>query len=191
MISINLCVRADYGRFWQRQARRLKPGLLFNWQWSRNGEPVANSNLRSDADRMIAGLSASGSWRRMAGHELPGTRIVDTLHLRRATCMVALPGGRLWSARCCAVLYGDKIYACRHCHRLAYRTQREQAHDRAGSKADKLRNRLGWEAGILNGNGGKPKGMHWTTFSRLEAEHDSLAGESDSCRDDGKVWRSC
>jgi hypothetical protein len=75
-------------------------------------------------------------------------------------------------------LYGGKVYACRHCRKLAYRTQREQPHDRAGSKADKLRDRLGWEAGILNGNGGKPKGMHWTTFERLKTQHDALVNES-------------
>jgi hypothetical protein len=40
---------------------------------------------------------------------------------------------------------------------------------------------LGWELGILNGDGGKPKGMHWRTFKRLQVEHNvyveaSLAG---------------
>lgn len=74
--------------------------------------------------------------------------------------------------------YGGKVYACRHCHQLAYRTQREQPHDRAGSKADKLRDRLQWEAGILNGNGIKPKGMHWAKFDRLEAQHDALMEKS-------------
>ena len=72
-----------------------------------------------------------------------------------------------------AVLYGGKVYACRHCHKLAYQTQREQAHDRAGSRADTIRKRLGWEAGILNLPGGKPKGMHWRTFERLQAAHDA------------------
>ena len=68
--------------------------------------------------------------------------------------------------------------ACRHCHQLAYRTQLEQAYDRASSKADKLRERLQWEPGILNGNGCKPKGMHWRTFDRLEAQHDALVIQS-------------
>lgn len=44
--------------------------------------------------------------------------------------------------------------------------------------ADKLRDRLGWEAGILNGNGGKPKGMHWQTFERFQAQHDGLVHQS-------------
>ena len=77
-----------------------------------------------------------------------------------------------------AVLYGGKIYACRHYHQLTYKTQREQAHDRAGSKADELLDRLGWEAGILNGNSDKPKGMYWAVFERLEARHDALVNQT-------------
>ena len=37
---------------------------------------------------------------------------------------------------------------------------------------------MGWEPGILNGNGGKPKGMHWRVFERLEARHDALVNAS-------------
>lgn len=42
------------------------------------------------------------------------------------------------------------------------------------SQADKIRKRLAWPAGILNGEGGKPKGLHWATYRRLKAEHDRL-----------------
>jgi hypothetical protein len=82
------------------------------------------------------------------------------------------------NARLCGAV---GVYACRHCHNLAYRTQREQAYDRASSRADLNHKRLGWEPGILNGDGGKPKGMHWRTFERLHAAHEanvqrSLAG---------------
>jgi hypothetical protein len=45
-------------------------------------------------------------------------------------------------------------------------------------RADTIRRRLGWEPGILNGDGGKPKGMHWRTFERLKAEHDDFANAS-------------
>ena len=31
--------------------------------------------------------------------------------------------------------------------------------------------------GILNGNGWKPKGMHWRTFERLRAAHDAAVAE--------------
>jgi hypothetical protein len=33
---------------------------------------------------------------------------------------------------------------------------------------------VGWDAGILNGDGGKPKGMHWKTYQRLKGHHDAL-----------------
>jgi hypothetical protein len=77
-----------------------------------------------------------------------------------------------------AILYGGSIFACRHCYRLAYPSQRETDVDRAMRRADAIRRRLGWEPGILNGDGGKPKGMHWRTFERMKAEHDALVVEA-------------
>jgi hypothetical protein len=98
-----------------------------------------------------------------------------------------LGGRRAWflcpangCGRRVALLYlgGAGIFACRHCHRLAYACQREAADDRAARRADRIRDRLGWQAGILNRSGGKPKGMHWRTFERLTAEHDAFVGVS-------------
>ena len=37
-----------------------------------------------------------------------------------------------------------------------------------------LRKRLGWEAGIWHGEGGKPTGMRWKTHWRLKSDHDAL-----------------
>jgi len=91
-------------------------------------------------------------------------------------------GQRVWfrcpaqgCARRVAILYGGVIFACRHCHQLAYDCQRETADDRATRRADTILRRLGWEPGILNGEGWKPKGMHWRTFERLRAEHNVYA----------------
>ena len=71
------------------------------------------------------------------------------------------------------MLYGGAVFACRQCQRLAYASQREAPDDRACRRADKLRDRLGWEAGIFNGEGNKPKGMHWLTFWRMRTSHDA------------------
>jgi hypothetical protein len=57
---------------------------------------------------------------------------------------------------------------------LAYPSQRETYDDRAARRADRIRDKLGWEPGILSGDGLKPKGMHWNTFERLTAQHDSF-----------------
>lgn len=154
----------------------LKPGQSFNWQWSRNGEAVGNINIRTETDRVTLDYRTrdrGGEWQAMS-YPVWITWTSCTYGGQRAwwLCPAAGCGRRV------AVLFGGKIYACRHCHQLAYRTQREQAHDRAGNKADKLRDRLQWEPGILNGNGGKPRGMHWRTFWKLQAQHDAFVQQT-------------
>lgn len=72
-------------------------------------------------------------------------------------------------------LVGD-LFLCRHCHKLGYESQQVVQWDRLTLKADKIRDRLGWEAGILNGAGVRPKGMHWRTYWRLWSEHNRLVG---------------
>ena len=96
-----------------------------------------------------------------------------------------LGGSRAWficpavgCGRRVAILYGGGIFACRRCYRLAYASSREDACDRATRRADRLRARLDWEPGILNGGGEKPKWMRWRTFERLAAEHNAFVGES-------------
>lgn len=148
----------------------LKPGLSFGWTWTRRGEKVGNIDIRTDTDRVILNYRQrpnGGEWQDM---EYP---------VRLAWTPCNYGGQRVWwlcpavgCGRRVAVLYGGAVFACRHCHRLAYRCQREAPDDRATRRADKLRDRLGWEAGILNGEGGKPKGMHWKTYWRLKASHD-------------------
>lgn len=70
------------------------------------------------------------------------------------------------------------IFACRRCNRLAYDCQRETDDDRAMRRAETIRRRLGWEPGILNFPGGRPKGMHRRTFERLKGQHDAFVSES-------------
>lgn len=155
---------------------RLTPGQYFSWQWTRSGESVGNINIRTDHGRVTLiyrQRERGGEWQDM------------NYPVRLSWTHCSYGGQRAWwhcpavgCGRRVAVLYGGKVYACRHCHRLAYKCQRETPDDRASRQADKLRDRLGWEPGILNGNGGKPKGMHWRTFERLEARYDALVKAS-------------
>jgi hypothetical protein len=75
-----------------------------------------------------------------------------------------------------AILHSGSIFACRRCHRLVYQSQRNNMIDRIAGKAEKIRKRLGWQAGILNNTGdNKPKGMRWKTYWRLHSEHHQLS----------------
>ena len=62
----------------------------------------------------------------------------------------------------------DVRFACRICHRLRYRTQRERDPDRLLRKARKLWRRAGSTDGTEPYQ--KPKWMRWDTFSRLVLE---------------------
>lgn len=102
-----------------------------------------------------------------------------TVFLAKTTCNYG--GFRYWFiCRYCnrrvGLLYlSGGQFACRHCHRLAYKSERECNTYRLYRKADKIRVRLGWGAGVALPDGGKPKGMHWKTFYRMKARHDVTA----------------
>ena len=154
----------------QRQ-RLLKPGHSLTWSWSVNGETCATINLQVGTDRVTLNYRTrerGGGWRPMRYPIL----------LDWTGCNYG--GKRAWwlcpAADCgrrVAVIYAGDVFACRQCHHLAYRCQRETDDYRATRRADTIRQRLGWEPGILNGAGWKPKGMHWRTFERLENRHDA------------------
>ncbi len=147
----------------------LMPGLSFGWQWLVN-------------DRKVAGISIRVDWHHslVLSYRVKSTGELVEQRVPTQTSACHLGGKRRWFTcpRCSkrvAVLYAPgKYFACRNCYGLGYATQKEGAGDRAASRAEKLRKRLGWEAGILNGNGGRPKGMHLATYERLERRHDAL-----------------
>lgn len=73
------------------------------------------------------------------------------------------------------VLYCAGVYVCRHCIGALYRTQLMQPIDKLFRRVEKIRHKLGWQAGIAHGHGNRPKGMHRQTYDRLVWEHDKIA----------------
>jgi hypothetical protein len=146
----------------------LVPGNGFSWQWLVNDRQVAGISIRVDLLGMVL------SYRMKSTGEVVEQRV----QTQASPCH--LGGQRHWFTcpRCekrVAVLYAPgRYFACRTCGGLGYATQKEGSGDRSASRADKLRRRLGWAAGILNGDGGKPKGMHWKTYQRVKSHHDAL-----------------
>ena len=150
----------------------LKPGRAFGWNWLRGGETVASIQIRTEADRVILNYrrrSNGGEWQPI---ESPVYLEWTGLHFggRRAWFLCPAQG----CGRRVAILFGGSIFACRHCHKLAYECQRERFDDRAMRRADAIRRRLGWQPGIANPAGDKPKGMHWKTYRLLQAQHDEF-----------------
>jgi hypothetical protein len=166
---------ADYKQLDVRHLQR--DGLLerrwsFNVKWTRNGRPTGDINIRPESDRVILlyrtrERDGGEEW---THHEYP-------VMLERTPCHYG--GERVWFRcpviRCgkrVASLYGGAIFACRHCRRLAYESQRESVSDRADRKAWKIRERCKDDFGNLLEPLFKPKGMHERTFRRLVIAYD-------------------
>jgi hypothetical protein len=157
----------------------LTAGSSVSWQWSRNGVVVASINLRAEADRVVL------NYNNRSRHRNGGDWEPMSYAVRLAWTGCALGGQRVWwvcpangCGRRVALLHGSRFFACRRCHRLAYRSQRETDDARAMRRANAIRHRLGWGAGVLNGDGNKPKGMHWRTYWGLRAQYNDALSKA-------------
>lgn len=156
----------------------LKNGKSFGWNWTRNGEKMASIQVQVKDNRVILDYRHQWNGSEWKNQNYP-------VLLEWTPCNYG--GLRAWF-KCPASGCGRRvaklhlgsagIFACRHCDQLAYASQRENADDRATRQAAKIRDRLGWQPGILNGPGDKPKGMHWRTYQRLVYEHDTFVNQS-------------
>jgi hypothetical protein len=150
----------------------LVPGKAFECKWLFKGNVIAQISVRVEAGRVLLSYrhkTAGSDWR------------AEEYWVSLDYTPCNLGGKRPWflcPARGCgrrvAIRYGGGVFACRHCYGLAYRSQREHETDRAARRANIIKARLGWQLGILNRPGWKPKGLHWKTYRRLCREHDDL-----------------
>lgn len=154
------------------KAGLLKAENVAGWQWTTGGRAHSSIQIQAEAGAIIL----SYVYRH---HSATPETVSQWVNL--VTTPGTLGGHRPWFAcpacgKRVAVIYGaGRLFACRQCKGLAYASQAERPDDRAARKANRIRKRLGWPAGILNPSGGKPKGMHWHTYWRLQAKHDALA----------------
>jgi len=166
----------DYRKLDVRRLQRdglLSPGQHYSCEWSRNGEKLASIQIRTELNKVILSYRHRSGGDEWQDKEYP-------VWLDWTGCNYG--GQRAWfrcpSAGCgcrVAILYCGSIFACRHCHQLAYSSQREDSASRMIRKADKIRAHLGWVPGIANAPGQKPKGMRLQTYWRLCKEQADLA----------------
>ena len=69
-------------------------------------------------------------------------------------------------------------FACRKCHRLSYASRSRNAKDRALTKAQAIRARLGGSESLFDPFPSKPVGMWWRTYDRLRDKHDHAEARS-------------
>ena len=135
----------DIRRF-QRQGV-LQPGREFNWQWSREGEVIAWIRVTVEPDCVRL------SYRNRRGEHESWQEENYPVTVEWTRCNYG--GSRAWfrcpAAGCgrrVAILYGGGIFACRHCYGLNYQSQHEQGWDRALSRTQNIRVKLGGEPGL-------------------------------------------
>src|SRR6185295_8365327 len=138
------------------------------WSYSYSGEKIATAILTSDHS------SSNVGWLHI--------RVGDLVQRIATQCQDRHFGGGQWyfvcpcTHRLCSVLWlpaGARRFASRQTwgRQVAYHSQFQTRHDRALSKAQAIRAKLGgpnW-AGIDEFDPPKPRGMRWRTYNRLVA----------------------
>jgi hypothetical protein len=146
----------------------LKPGTRFRSSWSRAGRETGSIGGFVYQNQVIL----SYRYRRRLGGEWED--LEESVPLEWTPCNFG--GERPWfvcpgvvnGVRCSrrvAILYGPgKYFLCWYCYDLRYESQREDKKDQALRRAQKIRQRLGGSANMLEQFPERPKGMHHDTY---------------------------
>ena len=154
----------------------LASGFTGSLSWSCRGENLGSIGYACTGDEVQLSYTLTDSITQQQ------TKHAYSVQLSQSPCHFG--GSRSWlvcprvgcGRRVASLYLAGGVFWCRHCHQLGYESQQVVQRDRHTLKADKIRDKLKWEAGILNGAGLKPKHMHRRTYWRLYAEHERLVG---------------
>ena len=148
----------------------LRPGAAGSLQWSCNGKRVSSVGFRMEGNQLTLNYrhrSSGGEWE----------NIKEPIHVVRNPCRFGgtrpffiCPGvvnGVVCGRRVVMLYAYSNYYFCRKCYRLKYSSQYEGSWDRAMTRANKIRERLGGEWGMESMLAPRPKGMWHRTYKRL------------------------
>lgn len=79
--------------------------------------------------------------------------------------------GRYCGRRVGKLYDGGRYFLCRHCYDLTYQSRRDGRKYGPLYKCQKVRQRLGGSANMMESFPPPPKGMHFKTYMRLRLEH--------------------
>lgn len=150
----------------------LDAGSWFSWHWTTNyGDKAGSISVRVDTDC----VRLNYQW---TPYDSDPQQVTCSLRIDKTPCNFG--GNRSWflcpqcGRRCAVVYFGARggRYACRMCLRLAYLSEAQDGMGRMWRKQDKLAARLGED-------GEKPKGMHWSTYERINDQIDDVEQAKD------------
>ena len=160
--------------YWNRLGHLESPRRIL-WAWTSNGEQVASVSAETKHHSVALrykSRSYGEDWSdvdQRVGIEWTACRFGG----ERPWFVCSVVSNGVYCGRRVTKLYCvGRLFACRHCYRLAYTSQQETAHQRGLWKSQKIRMRLGGSANTLEEFPDKPKGMHWRTYGRLRRIHD-------------------
>lgn len=153
----------------------LQPNITGSLSWKRAGEPNGSINYTTYNDRLILSFRYKAQ-----GDEWQP--VTQTIMFDRTPCHYGKARKWFLCPKCnrrVAVLCGEaRLFLCRHCSQLSYRSQNADKLERIRLKRNKLGNRIFVD--YDNGYGyKKTKGMHWKTFEALVQQHSELNQEYD------------
>jgi hypothetical protein len=154
---------------WHRRGYLGSP-RWFSWAWTRDGKRVASINVEAQRQSVTLKYRSRSYGEDWSDVEQRIALVWTPCRLGGErpwfTCSVASNG--VYCGRRVIKLYGvGRLFACRHCYRLAYTSQSEGVLDRANRRASKIRRRLGGDAGPSEPFPEKPKGMWQRKYERL------------------------
>ena len=156
----------------------LKQGLSYTSDWSRNGNSIGSISIKTEYDRICL------IYKNRSGNAIEWENIETFVNITWTSCNYG--GYRPWFLcpkcyRRVAILYGGKYFLCRHCHNLAYESQKASKEARPLDyylcRIEKIRKRLKSSDYFPKH---KPKYMHKKTFDRLSYELFDLETEFES-----------
>ena len=149
-----------------RRRGLLQPGRSGTIAWSREGARLGSASLFAESGRLRLSYQTTTS-------EGSAERIDERIEIWSTQTL--LGGQRQWF-RCpgchrqCRILYGGPRFRCRLCHGLSYESQFESRTQRANRRARKIRRRLGGSDCLMEEFPPRPRGMHQSTYQRLQVQ---------------------
>jgi len=167
-LKVEACRSLDVNRLHRDGC--LRPGWSGSLSWESDGERVAWIGMRGEENRLVLNY-------RFRRNDEDWQDVDEPISVMRIPCRYGgsrpyfiCPGvvNNVPCRRRVAKLYGPgRYFLCRHCYRLGYSSQSEDAMDRARRRAGKIRIRLGGRSDMPEVIPPKPKGMWHSTYERL------------------------